>query len=118
MIQVSGIQVSFSQRSTIDQNLPLFDPNNISRKADNPLNEGLGGILGVPENNDVPSLDVREVVYEAVNEYALLVYYSRQHAGAFHFDRLHHEQDNQYGGDDGKEDVPGPTLQFSEQLSQ
>src|SRR2546423_259321 len=54
----------------------------LARQPDDPLDERLAGVVREPEDDDVAALDRLEVVFEFVDEDALLVFQARLHRGA------------------------------------
>jgi len=97
---------------TVDEDGALADFDSLAGKADDALDERFGAVEGIPENDDVAALDGREAIDKLVDEDALLIGKERSHAGAFDFDGLVEEDNDDEGEADGDEQVAGPDADF------
>src|SRR6266704_7017889 len=70
------------------------------------FDERLAAIERIPEDNHVAALNRLKPINKLVDEDALLVGEQRRHAGAFHFDRLIQENDDDEREADGDEQIP------------
>lgn len=111
-----GPQIRFEEPVAVDVNLPVPHLHHLVWKAHDPFNEGLGGILRVPEHNHISSFDLTKVVDELVDEDSLLVCQVRLHAGTFDLNRLDNENHNQDGCQRRKKDVSSPDPQLTKNI--
>jgi len=115
---VIGGQVRLFNQLIIYEELTLVvDPDGLARQTNDPLNEGLGRIIRKPEDYNVVALNRVKTIDELVNEYPLIVLEPRQHRSTFDLDWLHDEDDDQDGGNRGKDYVAGKGLGFGPQRS-
>jgi len=91
-------------------NLDIF-----SRKTDDAFDERFRMIERIPENNNIAALNRLEAVDKFIDEDALLIGEERRHAGAFDFNRLIEENDDDESEADGDEEVAGPNTDFVSQ---
>jgi len=83
-----------------------------SGKGDYPLDERFRAIQRIPEDDDVTAVDGFEAIDEFIDEDALLIGEQRGHAGAFDFDWLVEENNDDQGKADGDEEIAGPDANF------
>src|SRR5215469_15992403 len=83
-----------------------------SGKGDDALNKGFGTIKGIPEYDDIASIDGLKTVDELIDEDALLIGEERGHAGAFDFYGLIEEDDDDQREANGDEQVASPDANF------
>src|SRR2546426_10323195 len=91
--------------------LPNF--HQFSGQADHTLDERLGTVKRIPENDHVPTVDRLKAVHKFIDEDALLVGKKRRHARAFDLHRLIEEDDDDEGETYGEEQVACPNADFA-----
>src|SRR5690349_18190637 len=84
IVEVFAGNVCFFDGMAVDVDLPFDDTNTVSGNANHTLDVALRWIKRIMKDNDIASLDRLKLVNELVDEDALLVLQTRQHAGAFH----------------------------------
>ena len=97
-ILISAGHIIFNQHLAIQKHASIDNAYVISGDPDHAFNETLLGIARIAKNHDVPALNGLDTIDEFVDEDAFLVVERRHHAGAFDFDRLIEENDDE-GGD-------------------
>lgn len=100
--------VRFLNGAAVHVNDALADFDFLARQTDDPFDEGLRAVEGIPENDDVTALDGLEAIDKLVDEDALLVREKRGHAGAFDFHGLIEKNDDDKGEPNGDEKVASP----------
>src|SRR5882724_11329590 len=97
----------------VDVNRTAADFHRFAGQTDDALDEGLGAVQRIPENDDVAALDGLKAVNKFVDEDAFLVGEQRGHAGAFDFYRLIEEDYDDQRQADGDEQIARPNTNFS-----
>jgi len=92
----------------VKPDLAVIDAQTIAGKGDNTLDIALLRVAGIVEDDHVSTLDGGEVIDEFVDEEAIAVLKTRQHAGAFYADGLIEEGDDQDGGRGGNQQIAHP----------
>src|SRR6188474_3284675 len=113
-ILIAPSNVTFLNHLPVDVNLAFSDRNNISWHTKHPLDERLAGILRIPENNDVATVDLLKVVDKLIDEDPFLIEQLRLHARAFDLHWLVQENDHQEGNHDSQQDVFQPSPELSQ----
>ena len=104
--------VRFVEEAAVHINAAAADFDGFAGEGDDALDEGFAAVERIPKNDDVAALDGTKVIEEFVNENALFVVQERGHAGAFNFDGLIKENDDDDGQRGGDEKVAGPGAKF------
>lgn len=107
--------VRLRNRVTINIDDALTDFDLFSRQADDALDERLGAVERIPENDDVAALDGLEAINKFIDEDAFLVGEQRGHAGAFDFYGLIEKNDDDESEADGNEKIARPNTNFISQ---
>src|SRR5215813_1364806 len=102
MVQELRKDVGFIKFLVIHEDFAAFDFNHIAGHADDALDIGLRWIERIPENNNVPTLNLFNPVNEFVDEDPFLVDELRQHARTFDLNRLIQENDDENRRSDRK----------------
>ena len=97
--------VGFADGDVVDVDVAVVDAEGVAGEGDDTLDVALGVVAGVEEDDDVATVDGLEAVGELINEEAVLILQTRQHAGAFYANGLVEEQDDDERDDGGDEDV-------------
>jgi len=93
--------VVFGQGATVDEDRAVINFHGVTGQADHTFDVRLGLIGGIVKHDQVSTVDLADAraVNELVDEDALLVRQRGHHTGAFDFNRLVNEQD-----EDGRDD--------------
>src|ERR1700730_5632501 len=85
----------------------------IAGQPDNPLDKRFRAVQGIPEDDHVSTSNGLEMIHEFVDENPLLIREQRSHAGAFDFNRLVEEDDDDHRQAERDDQVAGPNAQFT-----
>src|SRR5690348_15456986 len=94
VVEVLARHVAFLERMAIHVNLSFDDAHAVTRDANHALDIAFRRIERIVKYDDIAPLDRLKLVYELVDEDALLVLQTGKHAGAFDSHRLV-EKDNE-----------------------
>ena len=86
----------------------VVDADVVSGNADDALDETLGGIEGIAEDDDVAAVNGLDAIDELVDEDVFLVGEGGHHAGAFDFHRGVEEHDDEGDEAEGDDQVAEP----------
>src|SRR5882757_11404198 len=95
--------VWFRERLPVHVNDAAANLYDLVGQRNDALDERLAAIEWIPEDNHVAALNRLKPINKLVDEDALLVGKQRRHAGAFHFNRLIEEHDDDERKPDGDE---------------
>lgn len=112
MVPKLGFEIRLLDLASVYKHDAIEDLDQIAGNGNHAFDERLVRVSGVPEDHDVTSVDILEAVNKSIYEYPLLIHETRLHAGAFNFDGLDNEDDNENCGCHCEDDVPKPGLQF------
>src|SRR5437867_10150115 len=77
------LQIGFVNLLTVDVDSAIADFYLVPGHSEHSFDEGFVGIPGIPEDHDIPAMDVREAINESIDEDPLLVDQVRLHARTF-----------------------------------
>ena len=118
VINVFRGQIWLFEAPAINVNASIADADAVSGQAYDAFDIGLARIQGIPENNDVATLDRLKAVHEFVDEDALVILETRHHAGAFYLDRLVEKNDDDKGQQNRQNQVAQPEARLEELADQ
>ena len=88
--------------------MAAVDAESVAGQSDHALDIALLRVARIVEDHDIAALDGPKVVDKLVDEEPVAVFQPRQHADAFHADRLVKKRNDQHGGNGGDEQIAQP----------